>query len=174
MFEVLPGVGLALPHRAGVLRYGMSETEAAWVVSTVADVRSGSWVCGIGWCFTACYQGLNLRVMGDALSRYEDQEDELGLFGIRLERLRGTTLEGPASAPVVLDGVDVFGFPSREVAQAVDLDAHPDIRFAPLGAPHLAGFDMLRPRDVLNDRHPATGRPADRGTHVRQPIELIG
>ncbi|WP_157531897.1 MULTISPECIES: hypothetical protein [unclassified Kitasatospora] len=145
MFEVLPGVGLALPHRAGVLRYGMSEAKAEWVVSTVADVRSGGWVCGVGWCFTAYYQGLNLRVSGDALSRQADEEDELGLFDIRIERLR-ETLAGPAAVPVVLDGVDVFGFPSREVAEAVSLNAYPDVRFGPLEAPYLAGFGMVRMR----------------------------
>ncbi|MGW4651909.1 hypothetical protein [Kitasatospora sp. NPDC004289] len=169
MFEVLPGVGLALPHRAGVLCYGMSEAEAAWVVSTMADVRSGPWVCGTGWCFAACYRGVYLRVSGDALSRHDD-EDELGLFGIRLERPRDT-LAGPATAPVVLDGIDVFGYPSWEVARAVDLDAHPDICFGLVDAPYLAGFDMVRPRAKVSTTtiSPLEERPTGGPTFGNQP-----
>src|SRR5688572_18463749 len=60
MFQVLPGVGLLLPGRAGTLRFGMGERAAQWAVATLADVREG-WVCGAGWAFGARYEGVALE-----------------------------------------------------------------------------------------------------------------
>ncbi|MFB7619569.1 hypothetical protein [Kitasatospora sp. NPDC056181] len=122
MFEILPGVGLRLPGRAGVLRFGDDERTAQWAVATVADVREG-WVCGAGWSFTAEYEGVRLDVHGDVGDRYGRYEDVRGLAAVGLTR-------DPLclTAPVVLDGIDLFGYPSAEVLDALGYDLPPAVR----------------------------------------------
>lgn len=123
MFELLPGVGLRLPGRAGTLRLGADERTAQWAVATVADVRAG-WVCGAGWSFTARYQGLELDALGDVVDRYGRYRDTPGLGGIGLTRDPATGA-GPSACPVVLHGIDLFGHPRREVLDALG-DGLPD------------------------------------------------
>ena len=134
MFELLPGTGLVLPHGVGVLRFGMSEREAQWVVAALADVRE-TWVCQTDWAFSACYEGLELLVWGDTTDRlgragYDRQGCATAVLH-RHER-RPTT---PSAVPVVLDGVDVFGYPAAEVMAALGADLHPALRFPRVQSP---------------------------------------
>ncbi|MFC8230321.1 hypothetical protein [Streptomyces sp. NPDC057287] len=117
MFELLPESGLRLPGRAGTLRLGMDERAAQWAVATVADVRVG-WVCGARWAFTAQYRGLRLDAYGDITDRRGRQQHTSGLTGIGLTR-DPFTATGPSACPVVLCGIDLFGYPTAEVSDAL-------------------------------------------------------
>lgn len=63
VFQLLPGTGVLLPHRAGTLRFGMSEHTARWALSTICDIRTQS-VCGAAWAFSGDYLGLTIDVLG--------------------------------------------------------------------------------------------------------------
>ncbi|MFI6638868.1 hypothetical protein [Streptomyces sp. NPDC050504] len=134
MFELLPGTGLALPRGAGVLRFGMPEREAQWAVATLADVRE-TWICQAGWAFAARYEGLDLLVYGDCADRSgRDAHDRAGLDAVHLSRAEpGPT--GPSAVPVVLRGIDVFGYPAAEVRDALGDDPHATVRLTPPGSP---------------------------------------
>ncbi|MGW6268896.1 hypothetical protein [Streptomyces sp. NPDC055060] len=126
MFEFLPDVGLRLPGRAGTLRFGMEERTAQWAIATIADVREG-WVCGARWAFSAHYQGLTLEAYGDTADPHGHHHDALGLAGISLSR-HPSTLTGPSACPVVLRGIDLFGYPTTEVTDALGHDLPPTLR----------------------------------------------
>ncbi|MFJ2741430.1 hypothetical protein ACIO3O_17400 [Streptomyces sp. NPDC087440] len=123
MFEVRPEEGLVLPCGAGTLAFGMGERDAQWAVATLCDVRE-AWVCGLEWSFGAVYEGLELLVGGERGG---------GLNTVYLERV-GPPL-GPAAVPVVLDGVDVCGYPQDEVQEA--LAGGPSYRSLRLWRSHL-------------------------------------
>ncbi|WKD33969.1 hypothetical protein [Streptomyces xanthophaeus] len=131
---MLPGTGLALPHRAGVLRFGMSGREARWAVATLADVRE-TWVCGTGWAFTARYEGLELLAYGDCPDRLgRAGHDRHGLAAVRLGRC-GPGPAGPSAVPVVLHDVDLFGYPAGEVLEALGPGPHPGVSLSREGSP---------------------------------------
>ncbi|WP_327281417.1 MULTISPECIES: hypothetical protein [unclassified Streptomyces] len=137
MFDVLPGTGLALPHRAGVLRFGMSGQDAQWAVSTLADVRE-TWVCRAGWAFTADYEGLELLVYGDCTDRLgRTDRDDHGLAAVHLRRYdsKPTGPTGPSAVPVVLHDVDLFGYPAAEVLAALDPGPYAGVSLAPALSP---------------------------------------
>lgn len=128
MFELLPGLGLVLPHQAGVLRFGMSERAAQWVVASLADVRE-TWVCQAGWAFTAVCDDVELCAFGDYVDRMGCAErDRSGLATVVLRRSEYDTLTGPSTLPVVLDGIDVFGYPATEVRDVLAPADYPDVR----------------------------------------------
>lgn len=118
------GTALALPHRAGVLRAGMSERAAQWAVAALADVRE-TWVCGAGWAFSARYEGLELLAYGDT-DDADAAHHSSGLDALVLSRQPGTT-DGPSAVPVALDGVDLFGHPAAEVLGVVGERPYPDV-----------------------------------------------
>ncbi|MFF1904448.1 hypothetical protein [Kitasatospora sp. NPDC058218] len=127
MFELLPGRGVVLPRQVGVLRFGMTERAAQWTVASLADVRK-SWVCQAGWAFTAVYDGVDLLVYGDCADREgRSERDRPGLAAVVLDRCR-YTLTGPSAVPVVLDGIDVFGYPAAEVLDVLVPADHPGLR----------------------------------------------
>ncbi|GGV66016.1 hypothetical protein GCM10010277_73540 [Streptomyces longisporoflavus] len=128
MFELLPGVGLRLPGRAGTLRFGMDEHTARWAVATVADVRDG-WVCGARWALGAQYQGLTLDAYGDTTDPRGRHQDAPGLAAIGLTR-GPSTLTGPSACPVVLRGIDLFGYPTAEVSEALSEGLPPTLRLS--------------------------------------------
>lgn len=128
MFELIPEVGLRLPGCAGTLRFGMNERTAQWAVATVADVRDG-WVCGARWAFSAQYRGLTLDAYGDTTDRRGRHRNSPGLAGLSLTR-DPLTLTGPSACPVVFRGIDLFGFPRAEVADAVSGKLPPTLRLS--------------------------------------------
>ncbi|MEU6765732.1 hypothetical protein ABZ916_24840 [Streptomyces sp. NPDC046853] len=131
MFELLPEVGMRLPGGAGILRFGMGERAAQWAVATIADVRDG-WVCGARWAFSAQYQSLTLDIYGDTAGRGSHQ-DTPGLAGIGLTR-DPFTLTGPSACPVALRGIDLFGYPTAEVSDALNEGLPPTLRLSGEGA----------------------------------------
>ncbi|MGW6059017.1 hypothetical protein [Streptomyces sp. NPDC055189] len=128
MFELLPDVGLRLPGGAGTLRFGMDERTAQWAVATIADVRDG-WVCGAGWAFSAQYRGLTLDAYGDTTDRHDRHQDAPGLAGIGLTR-GPFTPTGPSACPLVLRGIDLFGYPTAEVSDALSESLPPTLRLS--------------------------------------------
>ncbi|HBF79943.1 MAG TPA: hypothetical protein DD420_08430 [Streptomyces sp.] len=126
MFELLPEVGLRLPGRGGILRFGMDERTAQWAVATIADVREG-WVCGARWAFSAQYRGLTLNAYGDTTDRHGRHQDTHGLADIGLTRAP-FALTGPSACPVALDGIDLFGYPTAEVSDALEDGLPPTLR----------------------------------------------
>jgi hypothetical protein len=112
MFTLLPLVGVELPSGAGTLRFGMSESEAQWAVSTLADVREG-WVCGWGWTFEARYGDLTVSVCGGGLPGGS------GLEEIGFERQGAPVPAAPGDVPVVWNDIDLFGYPIPEVEAAL-------------------------------------------------------
>jgi hypothetical protein len=167
MFTLLPGVGVELPHRAGTLRFGMSEQQAQWLISTLADVRE-EWVCiraraaGVAWAFFAEYGDLTISVRGGGLP----DDPVLGLDEVHFA-WRGNPLPtAPAEVPVVYQDIDLFGYPIAEVEEALTV-LHPH------GSPKevLAeefGLKLSRPaaavrpsgRGGRRPRHPADREPA--------------
>ncbi|MFI2073892.1 hypothetical protein [Streptomyces triculaminicus] len=131
MFEFLPEVGIRLPGRAGTLRLGMDERAAQWAVATVADVREG-WVCGADWAFTAQYDGLTLHAHGDTRNRNGEYEDVSGLAYITLTRAPDA-LAATSGCPLVLHGIDLFGYPAAEVLDALGGALPPTFRLGAEG-----------------------------------------
>ncbi|MEU5957866.1 hypothetical protein [Streptomyces sp. NPDC047525] len=128
MFELLPGAGLRLPGRAGTLRFGTDEQTARWALATVADVRDG-WVCGARWAFSAHYQGLTIDAHGDTTDPRGRHPDTPGLADISLTR-HPFTHTGPSACPVVLRGIDLFGYPATEVSDALGEGLPPTLRIS--------------------------------------------
>lgn len=88
-----------------MLRFGMGEREAQWMVATLSDVRE-TWVCGAGWSFGAAYEGVELLVCGAA--------DEKR----RLDWINLAQPDAPAF-PVVWQDIDLFGHEQGEVERAL-------------------------------------------------------
>ncbi|WP_329500603.1 hypothetical protein [Kitasatospora herbaricolor] len=128
MFELLPGTGLVLPRQAGVLKFGMTEQAAQWVVASLADVRE-TWVCQAGWAFTAACDGVELLAYGDCADREgRTERDRSGLAAVALLRGRHDPT-GPSAVPVVLDGIDIFGYPVAEVLEVLAPADYLGVRF---------------------------------------------
>ncbi|MFI6289241.1 hypothetical protein ACIBCM_31595 [Streptomyces sp. NPDC051018] len=121
MFELLPGTGLLLPHQAGTLRFGMSAYAAQWAVSMLCELRPGH-VPGAAWAFSGEYLGLTIRACGA-----DEGPHANGLGYVELARVPrdGTGAEPvyPSLAPVVHNGVDLFGHPRDEVAEYLPASA---------------------------------------------------
>ncbi|MGW4206126.1 hypothetical protein [Streptomyces sp. NPDC004726] len=115
MFELLPGTGMVLPHQVGTLRFGMSEYAAQWAVSMICEVRPGT-VHGAAWAFRGEYLGLGIQVWGATGGPHTK-----GVGYVELARVArdatGAEPTCPALAPVVHNGVDLFGYPRDEVAE---------------------------------------------------------
>jgi hypothetical protein len=114
VFELLPGTGLMLPHHAGTLRFGMSEHAARWAVSMLCVIRPAV-VYGTAWAFTGEYLGLAIRVWGAGSGPHAR-----GLGYVELARgpagPAGVEPVCPSLAPVVHNGVDLFGRPRKDVS----------------------------------------------------------
>ncbi|MFE2409388.1 hypothetical protein ACFXDE_13705 [Kitasatospora sp. NPDC059408] len=144
MFELLPETGLVLPRGAGALRFGMSEREAQWAVATLADVHE-YWVCQAGWAFSARYEGLELLAFGDVVDRSgRTGRDVDGLASVYVQR-HDPAPTAPSAVPVVLQDVDLFGYPAAEVLAVLEPDLHPAVRLRPAPAGFLreAGLSAL-------------------------------
>lgn len=151
MFTLLPRVGVELPRGAGTLRFGMSEREAQWSVSTLADVREG-WICGWGWAFEARYGDLTISACGGGLP------GEPGLEEIGFERQGDPVPAAPGDVPVVWNDIDLFGYPIPEVEEALAAShPHPELPLQELGLrlDRPAGPSGAAPGH--KPRHPATG-----------------
>ncbi|MFE0376941.1 hypothetical protein ACFW1M_15450 [Streptomyces inhibens] len=126
----------------------MSERDAQWAVAALADVRE-TWVCGVGWAFTARYDGLELLAYGDARDREGLGRDRPGLASVVLARCR-ESLAGSSAVPVVLDGIDLFGYPAAEVLDVLGLDV-PGLDVLGLDRYPGVGLSVARPGSYLSE-----------------------
>lgn len=115
MFQLLPGVGVLLPHHAGTLRFGMSEYAAQWAVSSICAIRSGS-VWGTAWAFSGQYLGLTIDVWGAPDGLHAQRLGYVELIRISHDP-SGAEPRTPALVAVVHDGIDLFGRPRDEIVR---------------------------------------------------------
>ncbi|SOB79628.1 hypothetical protein [Streptomyces sp. 1331.2] len=143
MFELLPGVGVLLPDGAGTLRFGTDEVATREALAGLGRVRDpggldAGWMCTVQWGdleLTTCAGG----------GRRDPQAGDLPMAEVVLSRAGpprralpgrapvgrgapGPGWRGPAAVPVVLDGIDLFGYPAAEVLEALGEDRHPGLR----------------------------------------------
>ncbi|MFE3619821.1 hypothetical protein [Streptomyces sp. NPDC059159] len=121
VFQLLPGTGVLLPHRAGTLRFGMSEHTARWALSTICDIRTQS-VCGAAWAFSGEYLGLTIDVLGAPEGNHAQRLGYVELGRSPCDS-SGEEPRGPALVPVLHEGVDLFGRPRHDVASHLPSDS---------------------------------------------------
>ncbi|GAA0656283.1 hypothetical protein GCM10010193_03480 [Kitasatospora atroaurantiaca] len=140
MFELLPGVGVVLPDGAGTLRFGMDGDTTRETLARLGQVRvegalDEAWTCTVQW------GDLELTAGADGI----DRSDPL-LANVVLSRAwhprrptvgRGTrppAWHGPAGVPVILDDIDLFGYPAAEVLEVLEVlgdGRYPELRLQP-------------------------------------------
>ncbi|MFF7753292.1 hypothetical protein ACFZCP_29580 [Streptomyces sp. NPDC007971] len=112
-FRLVPGTGLVLPANAGVLRFGMTEHAAQWTASTLADIRTGGWMCGVHWTLFFVHRG----VLVTAYACTACAEQAMG--HLTVERTEGVP-DRAADVPVAFGDLDLFGYPIHELAEVLD------------------------------------------------------
>lgn len=125
VFELLPGTGVLLPHGAGTLHFGTAAATVREALACIGTVRSdgttdAAWTHAVRW--------------GDLALTARTGTGGPALEAVVLARaghgLRGEAY-GPAGVPVVLDGVDLFGYPAAEVLEALGADPYPELVLQP-------------------------------------------
>ncbi|MEU9604589.1 hypothetical protein [Streptomyces sp. NPDC048057] len=147
MFVLLPGTGLVLPHRAGTLRFGMSEYAAQWAVSIICEIHVFGGA-GADWAFTGDYLGLTLTARGERGAPRGARGGGLGYVEVAREPADASGAEpiGPALVPVVHRGVDLFGRPRVEVVAHLPRQARVDHGIGRPGG-YLQAIGLHGPRD---------------------------
>ncbi|GAA2780405.1 hypothetical protein GCM10010441_01400 [Kitasatospora paracochleata] len=123
MFELLPGVGVALPADAGTFRFGSDERTTAEVLAGLGRVRS---VSAVPWIHTVRWGDVELTAHADRT----DRPGELLLRSVVLSR-GGSASGVPGGTPVVLGDVDLFGYPAAEVLEALGDQLPPELEIRP-------------------------------------------
>lgn len=177
MFELLPRVGVLLPDGAGTLRFGMDEDAAQETLARLGQVR-GEDVPDAPWALTVACGDLELTAVPNGIDRYWPQQTDPLLAHVVLRRVRHTrrprsspsmaahdTLPpvwwSPAAIPVVLDDIDLFGYPATEVLETLGDDRYPGLRLRPVVPGGYA-------HEVRLERPPRSGDRA--GTGADEPV----
>ncbi|KQV21782.1 MULTISPECIES: hypothetical protein [unclassified Kitasatospora] len=121
MFELLPAIGIRLPDGAGVLRFGLDGAATREVLAGLGAVRedeAAAWAYSVRW--------------GDVeLSARAGTAPDSPLDSVVLRRHLRPHWYGPADVAVVLDDVDLFGYPAVEVLAALGPDRPSGLSFRP-------------------------------------------
>ncbi|MEX2981253.1 hypothetical protein [Streptomyces sp. C36] len=161
MFELLPRIGVVLPDGAGTLRFGMDEDATQATLARLGQVR-GEDVPDVPWALTVACGDLELTAGPDAIARSGTQRTDPLLANVVLRRTRHThrphprppraghdtrppVCWGPAAVPVVLDDIDLFGYPAIEVLEALGDDPNRGLRLRPVvpgGYAHEVAFRL--------------------------------
>ncbi|GAA1081267.1 hypothetical protein [Kitasatospora arboriphila] len=144
MFELLPGIGVLLPDGVGTLRFGMDGAATRRTLAGLGQVRSpggldATWIFTVQWGdleLTACARGDrhdpepgDLLMAYVVLSRAGHPRRPIPGRGVVGRGAPGPAWRGPAAVPVVLDGIDLFGYPAAEVLEALGDDRYPELHF---------------------------------------------
>ncbi|MFI9237165.1 hypothetical protein [Streptomyces sp. NPDC053079] len=171
MFELLPRIGVLLPDGAGTLRFGMDEDAAQKTLARLGQVR-GEAVPDAPWALTVVCGDLELTAVPGGIDRSGRQPTDPLLANVILRRARSSlpmaahdTLPpvwwSPAAVPVVLDDIDLFGYPATEVLEALGDDRYPGLRLRPVVP---GGYT----HEVRLERPPRNGDRA--GTGADEPV----
>ncbi|WP_190108485.1 hypothetical protein [Streptomyces cinnamoneus] len=148
MFELLPRVGVVLPDGAGTLRFGMDEDATQATLGRLGQVR-GEAVPDAPWALTVAWGGFELTAGPDAIAGSGPQQTDPLLASVVLRRTRHARRPlprlpmagydprppvcwSPAAVPVVLDDIDLFGYPATEVLEALGDDRDRGLRLRPV------------------------------------------
>lgn len=146
MFELLPGTGVLLPNGAGLLRFGMDADTTRETLAGLGAVR-GAEVPDATWAYTVWSGDVELTAHANTVDRPEPGDPLLDAVVLKrpghpvwpvpgrpvpdrpMARRRAFRQEwrGPAGIPVVLDDVDLFGYPAAEVLEALGEDRYPGL-----------------------------------------------
>lgn len=149
MFELLPGIGILLPAGAGTLRFGMDGVTAQETLARLGPVHHEQ-VPDAAWTHTVRWGDVELAAGAVEVGPSGSRAADPALTRVVLRQVRPTgsatrrlaaggdalpPVWQPAAVPVVLGGIDLFGYPAAEVREALEPD---------LGAGRLPGL-RLRP-----------------------------
>ncbi|MEU1783834.1 hypothetical protein ABZ545_30780 [Streptomyces abikoensis] len=115
MFELLPGVGVALPGDTGTLRFGSDWRTAAGVLAGLGHVRT---LPEAPCTHTARWGDVEVTAHADHAGLAAARPGELPLRSVVLSR-GGSASGVPGGTPVVLGDIDLFGYPAAEVLEAL-------------------------------------------------------
>ncbi|MFJ1707523.1 hypothetical protein [Kitasatospora sp. NPDC088346] len=123
MFQLLPGVGVELPHGAGTLTFGADEPATATILARLGPGGPADAVpADCAWSRTARWGDVTVTARAGSTAD--------GLHAVVLSRTPSAASR-PGGTPVVLDDVDLLGYPVREVLAAVGSAAAPGLRIRP-------------------------------------------
>jgi len=125
MFELLPGVGVALPGDAGTLRFGSDERTAAEVLAALGPVRPVP-VLDATWIHTVRWGDVEVTAHADEVDWAAAEPDALPLRSVVLSR-GGSASCVSGGTPVVLGDIDLFGYPAAEVLEALGDNRPPEL-----------------------------------------------
>ncbi|MBB4950331.1 hypothetical protein F4556_005866 [Kitasatospora gansuensis] len=136
MFELLPATGVRLPDDSGVLRFGLDGAATRDALTRLGEVRrdevpEAAWAYSVGWG--------DLEVSARAGSAPDGTLDSAVL-----RRCGHQPYWRPAEVAVVLDDVDLFGYPAAEVLAALGADRPPGLLLRPARPGHYLPAVTLR------------------------------
>ncbi|MFD7630008.1 hypothetical protein ACFV7Q_28980 [Streptomyces sp. NPDC059851] len=151
MIELLPGAGVLLPNGVGTLRFGMDAEGTQELLASLGAVEEekassvapgGWWGRSLRWCdveLTARAEASAPAPGSGPLTGSVPGPDPGPAAGPPLAEValrRGgfrPSWRGPAAVPVVLDGIDLFGYPADEVLEALGENRYPGLRLPSAG-----------------------------------------
>jgi hypothetical protein len=136
MFELLPGVGVRLPNGAGVLRFGLGSAAARETLAALGEVRgdaeAAAWAHSVRWGdveLSARAGPVPGGPLDSVVLQRSGHPTPVGRPGDSRPRWYG-----PAHVAVVLDDVDLFGYPAVEVLEALGTGRPPGLLIRPTRA----------------------------------------
>ncbi|WP_457032914.1 hypothetical protein [Kitasatospora sp. P5_F3] len=136
MFELLPAIGIRLPNGAGVLRFGLDGAAARELLAGLGAVREDS---EAAWAYSVRWGDVELSALAGAAP-----DSPLDSVVLRRTGHLRPHWYGPADVAVVLDDVDLFGYPAAEVLAALGTDRPSGLSLRPTRPGHYLPAVTLR------------------------------